>query len=46
MIDPHQNCQPKPNCVDLQVIDDVTGQVKVKVIDLWNMFTLWALTVA
>ena len=30
----------------LAVTDDVTGQVKVKIFDIWSMFTLWALTVA
>ena len=36
----------KPNFVDLEATDDVTGQVKDKTIDIWSMFTLWALTVA
>ena len=35
----------KTKFVDLEVTDDVTGQVKVKIIDIWSMFTLWALTV-
>ena len=31
---------------DLWAIDEVTGQVKLKIIDIWNMFTLWWLAAA
>ena len=43
---PAKTVERKLILLTLKVTDDVTGQVKVKIIDIWSMFTLWALTVA